>query len=136
MDSLEMQIETLQYNIRNRIKYINSGGCIHFAYYFSKRLKELGIAHKVLFTDWCRIDITKHCSDGAAHVMIYLESIGYVDGMKTGWSKNSDERYYRCVNTTLRKLNMLRNKQMWNTCYDKSQNRLVEKLINTYIYGY
>ena len=129
------KINKLQKKISKEIDSINNGGCIHFAYYFSKRLRELGIEHSVAFRHTTQFDLTYARYDPSQHVAIYIEGIGYIDGEST--VQDFKEDYYIVKvskSISLKKLNYFRNEYEWNDWYDTKQNRKVEQLINKYIH--
>ena len=132
---MEDKINKLQKEISKEIKFINQGGCIHFAYYFSKRLRELGIKHSIVFQHDTYFTLTYKNYIPSQHVVVYIEGIGYIDGESTMQSFEDGMSVVRfSERISLTKLDYFRNKFEWNFIYDKSQNRKVEKLINKYIY--
>ena len=128
------KIAKLQKEIRNKISRINHGGCIHFAYYFSKRLRELGIEHKVVFNNHSPIDLRYDWFDPCYHVCVYVDGIGYIDGLETGSIPWGPTDYIRRANVSLKKLDYFRKELEWNDLYDTRQNKTVEKLIKKFIY--
>lgn len=129
------KIDKLQKKISKKISCINQGGCIHFAYYFSKRLRELGIEHSVAFRHTTQFDLTYARYYPSEHVAIYIEGIGYIDGTSTVQDFREDYYIVRVSkNISLKKLNYFRNEYEWNDWYDTEQNRTVEQLINKYIH--
>ena len=132
---MEDKINKLQKEISKEIKCINQGGCIHFAYYFSKRLRELGIKHSIVFQHDTYFTLTYKNYIPSRHVVVYIEGIGYIDGESTMQSFEDGMSVVRfSERISLTKLDYFRNKFEWNFMYDESQNREVEKLINKYIY--
>lgn len=132
---MEDKINKLQKEISKEIKFINQGGCIHFAYYFSKRLRELGIKHSIVFQHDTYFTLTYKNYIPSQHVVVYIEGIGYIDGESTMQSFEDGMSVVRfSERISLTKLDYFRNEFAWNSLYDKSQNRKVEKLINKYIY--
>lgn len=128
------KIKKLQKKIFKEISYINNGGCIHFAYYFSKRLRELGIEHSVAFRHTTQFDLTYARYDPSQHVAIYIEGIGYIDGESTVQDFKEDCYIVKVSKSiSLKKLNYFRNEYEWNDWYDTEQNHKVEQLINKYI---
>ena len=129
------KINKLQKKISKEIDCINSGGCIHFAYYFSKRLRELRIEHSVAFRHPSQFDLTYAGYFPSEHVAIYIEGIGYIDGESTVQDFKEDYYIVRVSRSiSLKKLNYFRNEYEWNDWYDTKQNRKVEQLINKYIH--
>ena len=129
------KINKLQKKISEEIEFINCGGCIHFAYYFSKRLRELGIEHSVAFRDITQFDLTYARYTPSQHVAIYIEGIGYIDGIST--VQDFKQNYYIVKVTksiSLKKLDYFRNEYEWNYLYDTEQNHKVGQLINKYIH--
>lgn len=129
---LQSQIVKLQERINSNISEINFGGCIHFAYYFSKKLNELNIPHKVFFGNYDSIDLRYEYLDSVNHVMIYIEGIGYIDGKKT-LTSSPNYRYKRCLKVSEKKLNTMRKTCDWNNWYETSNNTYLSKLINKFI---
>ena len=129
------KINKLQKKISEKIEFINSGGCIHFAYYFSKRLRELGIKHSVAFRHTTQFDLTYARYISSQHVAIYIEGIGYIDGESTVQEFKEDYYIVRVSKSiSLKKLNYFRNECEWNDLYDTEQNHKVGQLINKYIH--
>ena len=129
------KIKKLQREIFKEISWINNGGCIHFAYYFSKRLRELGIEHSVAFRHKTQFDLTYARYGPSQHVAIYIEGIGYIDGESTVQDFKEDYYIVRVSKSvSLKKLDYFRNEYKWNNLYDTEQNRKVEQLIYKYIY--
>lgn len=138
MEELALKIKELQKVINSKIEGLNNGGCIHFAYYFSKRLTELKIPHKIFFTDNAKpIDLRLKQFQAVWHVMIYIKDIGYIDGYKIinrkliGFERC---RFYKHSNPSNNKLDTFRNNGEWNYRYDKSQNTKLSSIINNIIY--
>lgn len=132
MKLLEDQIKKLQNDINKNIDYINNGGCIHFSYFFSKRLRELNIKHKVAFHDYDKISLSYNKFNSVFHVTIYIENIGFIDGNVI--NKKNNYTYIRKIsNISLIKLNSFRNDYKWNNTYNTKQNNKLELLINKYI---
>ena len=129
------KIKKLQREIFQEISCINQGGCIHFAYYFSKRLRELGIEHSVAFRQTTQFDLTYAGYAPSQHVAIYIEGIGYIDGVSTIQDFKEDYYIVRVSKSvSLKKLNYFRNEYEWNDLYDTEQNHKVEQLINKHIH--
>jgi hypothetical protein len=129
MKELEKQIKKLQKQITKQISDINHGGCIHFAYYFSKKLRELKIDHKVVLLDYDHIDVRYDHFGPVAHLMIYIEGVGYIDGEETFVSLRRRYSYFKHTNLSIKKLDKFRNEHQWNMSYDTDQNNKVEALI-------
>lgn len=138
MKSREL-IETMQVNISKSINYLNNGGCIHFAYYFSKALKSAGIPYKILLTNEEPIDIRYDYFDPVSHVMVQIPGIGYIDGYDFYPEKDNysdqwmEERYSRHFLLSPIKMNKLRLNYTWNQAYRLSQNDKLEKIINRHV---
>jgi len=134
---LENKIAKLQKKLKRKIKYINRGGCIQFAYYFSKTLRELKVEHKVVFIDDEPISLTYNGFIPPTHVLIHIPNIGYIDGHdlypRFGDIRNEyfEEEYQRHVNISLKKLNKFRTSYSWNRTYDaQKHNKTIEQTIN------
>ena len=127
---LAARIILMQSDIRENIEYINNGGCIHFAYFFSKALKDLKIPHTVLFFNPGPIYTTYSTFESVSHVMVKIGRVGIIDGLRTydssfSYSKNKKELSLS--------LNRLRKEYEWNFLYDTKQNRKLNKIIRKYI---
>ena len=132
---MEDKIKKLQKKICEEISCINQGGCIHFAYYFSKRLRELGIKHSIVFQHDTYFTLTYKNYIPSRHVTVYIEGIGHIDGESIMQSFEAGISVVRSSERiSLTKLNYFRNELEWNFMYDTSQNYKVKKLINKYIY--
>ena len=128
-------INALQIELRDKIEELNSGGCIYFAYYFSKRLRELQIPHKIVFCDYSKYlpDLIKK-EVAMNHVMVHINNIGYIDGHDTFKTKKTVP--YRCIEKrSLKQVNLdnFINNGCWSNCYDKNDNIYLESAINKYI---
>lgn len=135
MDRFETSLLSIQSEIKNKIHCINNGGCIHFAYYLSKRLTELRIPHSTYFTDYDPIRISKSHFAPLNHVMIYIKGVGYIDGKVTIKKYRDLDRslYNRLVTLSSNKLNVFRFKNGWNTAYNVNQNSRLEKIIRKHL---
>lgn len=126
---IRKQVELMQSEIKEKIPSLNCGGCIHFAYYFTERLKELKIPYKVYsFNNWAT-GKTYSTFKSVHHITVYIDRIGFVDGYKTVQHKN---KRYKC-HIRLKDLNRLRWRSDWNHEYNVNCNQLLEKIINKYI---
>jgi len=129
------QIKALQKDIKKYIDSINYGGCVHFAYYFSKKLSYLGIKNHVVFLDKSDpIKISYKDFDGVDHAMVFIPNIGYIDGLRI--VKDFRELNYRYIKSKipLTKLDNFRNMEdIWCSDYDTEQNFLLQDLINEHI---
>lgn len=121
----------LQEELSRRVGYINSGGCVHFAYFLSERLTELGVEHKIGYHNYNKIDMRYRNMTSINHVTVYIDGIGFVDGDET--MNKVYSRYKRVEKTSLKKLNFYRQNCDWNPCYDTRQNMVVRNLINKHI---
>jgi hypothetical protein len=130
--NLEKQISKLQKDIKNNVNNINRGGCIHFAYFLSKKLTFLKIPHKIVLC--CSSPISPRLEEGVNHVFVSVGNIGFIDGVST--YKYIPDRYYYTKNIkSLQKIDRYRNMSYcWSDLYDVKNNILVEKLIDDNIY--
>ncbi len=133
MKKLRKQISSLQKQINIQIDCVNQGGCIHFAYYLSKRLNALGVRHKIVFGNHVPIDISYEHFQPVAHVMVYITGIGYVDGLNIVTDARKHYNYLRHYQISEKKLDTFRNGYQWNESYNIRQNSRIENLINRYI---
>lgn len=130
---LEERIKLIQEELRNKVFSLNSGGCIHFAYYLSSALEILNIPHKVYFCDYYPLSTTYADFNSCHHVLVYIPEIGYVDGHKT---KNSLKEYSYKRNLRLN-INRLRTEYDWNELYNKEKyNSVVSETIKKYLSDY
>lgn len=133
---LKIKIRNLQEELIDSLEFINYGGCVHFAYYFSNALKELKIDHKVVFlANRSNIDESIKNYDTFSHIMIHIPKIGYVDGHDTFKTKRDLNSYESMRKKSSKKtdLNLFRMRPGWNTEYDTSNNEYLEATINKYI---
>jgi hypothetical protein len=134
--NLEKKIKALQKDIKSSIDNINKGGCIHFAYFLSKKLSFLKIPHKVVLIDRSqKIDIRNNFFVGANHAFVFIDGIGYVDGEETCKSYVTNWYPYKRSFKSVKKLDYFRNMpDIWSDIYDTEDNFLLEDLINKHIY--
>lgn len=128
-NELRDKIKIIQKEIINNIEDINSGGCIHFAYFFSKKLLELNIDHKICFTD----DSDDFVNDEnfiCSHVMIYIPEVGLFDGY--GFRQRNNYNYSTLISPNNDFLNNLRKDRQWSTVYDRYQNFKLYKIISNF----
>lgn len=123
-------IKSMQRELRQAIPNLNFGGCIHFAYYFTKALKKAGIDYKVYGFHHSPIGKTYETFGSIAHVTVWIENIGFVDGHETD-GHYIDYDYKNHIK--LKNLNRLRYEYEWNPSYDLEDNEVLEKIINKYI---
>lgn len=136
MIELEENIIKLQQKLKKNVKRLNNGGCIHFAYFFSKKLKELNVNHKIVFINEIPISISYNDFYPTVHVLIHIPEIGYIDGhdfftrLEDVFIEYSEEEYYKHVKLSNKKLNTFRKVKGWNCMYDTKHNKTIEKSIN------
>jgi hypothetical protein len=85
MRDIEFGIRQIQRYIDKNISNINRGGCIHFSYYLSRRLNQLNVNNFIVLCDGLYDDVRPSGYDdfkAVLHVMVYIPSIGYIDGGK------------------------------------------------------
>jgi len=136
MGSLIENIINMNDKITKSIKRVNNGGCIHYAYYVSKKLTELQIEHKIVFVNRTPVSLTYSDFFAVVHVLVYIPTIGYIDsdgiyvrrGQITG-----GYRYCKSFKVSLTKLNRLRSEYIWNPRYKTVQNEKLEKLVNKHL---
>lgn len=131
---LQRYIDDLQCRISEEIEDLNYGGCIHFAYYLSKKLKSLKIEHKIALLDHSKTYITKNMFNqrGINHVMIFIPEIGFVDGYKT--YEGTPPYYYK--NYKQLSFAIRKNRYVWNPTYDITQNPRVRQIIKQVFSNY
>lgn len=146
-NKLNTQIVELHKKIKD-ISFINFGGCAHFAYFLSKRLKDLNIEHDIVAFD-ADESIKEKCAnlsvrikDGigdmaCSHVMIAIGEF-YIDGSdiikkgnSTWFSYNYDKKKfnYNYDKISFNKLRLMRQHGNWSDHYDKLQNRKLHNYI-------
>lgn len=124
------KLRAMQEDIMHDIYAINSGGCVHFAYYFSKKLREHNISHKIFLTNvWNKINTTYETLESISHVSVYIPEIGYVDGEDTFSCLNA-RKYRKHTYMSLKKLDYYRYACEWNPDYNVRQNAKLEKIID------
>lgn len=135
MSQLVYQIFNLQKDIEKHIDCINEGGCVHFAYYFSKKLSLLKIINHIVFLDKNHpIKISYRDFEAFNHAMVFIPDIGYIDGRKTAEDIKDLGYIYKRSKISLVKLDNFRNMRgMWSSDYDVKQNYLLQKLIDEHI---
>lgn len=122
-------------NISKSLKngFINSGGCICFAYYMSLYLEKCDIKHDIIAIDYDYelASADNFCEIGANHVMIYIDGIGYIDSNKILVTRNHVLTYSNILvidKTNLKKA--LDNKDIWNPTYDRRYNSTISRVLN------
>ena len=135
MSKLVYQIFDLQKDIEKHVDFINEGGCVHFAYYFSKKLSLLKIENYIVFLDKSNpIKISYRDFNSFNHAMVFIPDIGYIDGVKTIQDVKEYGYRYKRSKISLTKLDNFRNMEgMWCSNYDTEQNFLLQELINEHI---
>ena len=133
IERLKERIILIQNELNSKVYSLNSGGCIHFAYYLCSALETLGIPHKPYFCDWYDLGTTYSTFSSCDHVMVYIPGIGYVDGHKT----REDLSEYRRKRNIKLNLHKLRTNYSWNPYYKKGvYNKVVSKTIKKYLSDY
>lgn len=110
---------------------INSGGCIHFAYYLSKQLTERKIKHRVVGLVHSHLDLSGVQEIGCKHVVIYIPRIGYVDSESIRKTTSEFPYFYFKAMILDIDLDLFRNKKVWNRTYKKSYNSTISRVINS-----
>lgn len=123
----------------NKIESINYGGCVHFAHFLSQSLKKYGYSHNIVAINTSK-SISKQLVEeyGCCHMVVYIRNIGYVDSKNIYKSyKNFFNRYYCESYISYLKfpkyscIEELRNKDIWNTEYDKKNNKRIKQIITS-----
>jgi hypothetical protein len=130
-NSLREKIELLQKYLNRQMPYLNEGGCVHFAYFFSRRLTELNISYKIILLDYDNIKYKLSNNEGVSHVVVYIQGIGYIDGHET--KKQIKRNVYNKLPYQLSSTNYIRKHYSWNDTYNVKQNRLLSRMINKII---
>lgn len=113
--------------------FINSGGCICFAYYMSLYLEKCDIEHDIIAIDHDHElnSVDDFCKIGANHVMIHINGIGYIDSNKILVTRNQVSTYANIL--VIDKINLKRaldNKDIWNPTYDRRYNSTISRVLN------
>lgn len=129
---LRQRLEIINAGLIAYCPELNCGGCVHFAYYLTKKLKELDIKSEVVLCDNYPLGTAdyKHLHP-VNHVMVYIEDFGYVDGHNI--YSSTRHRYRRKYKFSLKKLDYYRNMNGWNEDYDTTDNRKIEYFINKHL---
>lgn len=129
-ERLHIQILNLQKELNSRITNINKGGCIHFAYFLSKRLNELNISNKVYFLNVKQHHIV-YPEQSADHVMVKVDKIGLIDGtsiLKSFSNYKRRRQFKEDWRIVLKNPN-------WSKVYKKTQNQLLNNIIKKHLNG-
>lgn len=134
---IKKQIEELQTETSKKIEWLNSGGCIRFAYYMSRKLHELNINHSICYRqqNYLPLKLTKNQFVAVSHVFIYIPKIGYFDGYEFIPKGNIRPYGYKYKNykSPLSSLEYYIYKRGWNTLYNSENDELLVMLIDKYI---
>lgn len=138
INKLLLIISDIQNEINNPA--INCGGCVHFAYFLSKKLKRFGYKYDIVAIniDNCFIDLEEekeyllNYQGGCSHLVVHIPKIGYIDAERTARSLKS---FYNFYTDTFKlpesfDLNKLRSKDIWNDEYDRKYNKDLNKIIS------
>lgn len=130
------KLHKMQKEIYSTIPCLNYGGCIHFAWFLSKRLKKLNIKHFLYYHlhESYPHNISNILQYGIHHVTVYIPSIGFIDGYKTVSFKDR-KNYYKYNRRAKISIDTVRNLDIWNSMYDTKHNVLLEKIIKRHING-
>ena len=126
-------LSSMQAELQKFIPNLISGGCIHFAYYFSKALKKLGVPYKVYMASSYRRKFGNSYKSftPVSHILVFVEDVGFIDGHET---LETLKDWYAChAVLKLQNLNKLRFEYEWNDYYSLASNNLLEQTINKYI---
>lgn len=127
-NTLKQSIIEIQKSLKKDVRLLNDGGCVHFAYYFSKKLKEHNINHKIVLYDCYEKPFEALQSfGGISHVSIYIKGIGYIDGHSTYKLRQQKSVLIKPEHLNL---NTIRNFNGWNKSYELENNSIVRKVIN------
>lgn len=135
MKKLKRSFKKLNKDIKKHTNSINRGGCVHFAYFLSKKLRSLKIEHSIVFGSWEPIPGVKHLNT-VTHIMVHIEGIGYIDGTDIFKKVSSKYKYVKIVKAAtlpLKKFERYCWIYGWNPQYNTDQNVLVANFIDTYI---
>ena len=135
-EELRQKLELINAGLIAYCPNINFGGCVHFAYYLIKRLKELKVECKVVLCDRYFTSGFKYSRlYPINHVMVYIKELDcYVDGHKM--CKKVPEEYSKhpMFNMSTKKLNYFRNLDGWNACYDvNNNNKIIRSLLKKHL---
>ena len=121
----------MHYEMESKVPYLNNGGCVHFANFFSKKLTELGIEHSIIYFNYERVGRTYFTFSPVAHVAVKIKNVGVVDGFRTRSQSDFKKRY---GNAQIRDfdLDLISKYCGWNPSYSLSYNKKVKSIINKY----
>lgn len=130
---LKAVITNIQKTLRNN-EMLNSGGCVHFAYYLSKKLQELNIKHSLHCFMYTYEDSLDILDSGCRHIVVNIPEVGIIDGHNTfqtmdnfGYFMSKVIDFPKSIN-----LNKLRNtKYLWNSTYSVKYNQIISRVINS-----
>lgn len=140
INKLSLIISDIQKEINNPT--INCGGCVHFAYFLSEKLKRFGYKHNIVaintFSYFIDFEEEKeyllNYQGGCSHLVIHIPKIGYVDAEVT--VKNVKSLYRKDISFHVFMLpesfdlNKLRHKDLWNDSYNRQYNKELNKIIS------
>lgn len=133
---LNDRIIEMQNEISSKIQDLNSGGCAKFAYYFSNALREIGISCEIYFCeDEDIIPNSINKFDGAPHLVVKLNDIGYIDGYKTFTKRKILDEYGGLRKAKINIGKVINNKSYWNPTYDTSQDSKLRTIIKRHLHG-
>ena len=140
INKLSLIISDIQKEIDN--PSINCGGCVHFAYFLSKKLKHFGYKHNIVAINTFNffIDFKEekqyllNYKGGCSHLVVHIPKIGYVDAELTVKNVKSlcrkDISFHTFMLPESFDLNKLRHKNIWNNSYDRQYNRKLNQIIS------
>lgn len=128
---LKEVIEKIQEELKHHIPYLNHGGCIHFAYYFSNVLDLLNIDYKIYALNCDTIGRTYNTFAPVNHIVVFIDGIGFVDGHVTEVNPR-----YKCKCQIKLNPNVLRKQYRWNNYYDIEDNKVIKEVLKKYFNDY
>lgn len=133
-------INRIQRELSWNLEELNSGGCIHFAYYFSNALSLLDIPHKIFLCnrkEYGKVYRTYQDFMSVSHVLVYIDGIGFIDGHKCTSLKEVKREYAYRISSFKMDLDRLRREYEWNWMYDPEEgNPMVIDTIKKYLDDY
>lgn len=128
-------LEELQQYLIKKVKYLNCGGCIRFAYYFSEYLTYNNIQHKIVFASPKKINFNlKHRNKLMIyHVLVYIPTIGYIDGHDTRSYADLDYYFIKQRKLKLEQLAKWMTKKKWNNDYKLFHDKTILRAIKLFL---
>lgn len=136
----QISLEQLQDHLYKKVPRLNHGGCIRFAYYFSKYLTQHNVYHKITFVSndhEMTFNTKARNSISIYHVLVYIPKLGYIDGHASYTYDElvADYHYIKSRKLTLKQLSVWMNDRpdRWNPSYKLFNDTKITKAINIFL---